>query len=124
MSTRRETLTIGALCVTWYALSSASNVVGKLALTEFPFPMSVTMVQLISTVVYSAPAFALCNVRRAPAFTKQYYLRVLIPLAVAKFFTTMFSQISIWKVPISYAHTGKNSCILVSLTDDGSLKYG
>ncbi|XP_050342908.1 solute carrier family 35 member E1 homolog [Nymphalis io] len=107
MGSRREAVTIGALCVTWYALSSASNVVGKLVLTELPFPMSVTMVQLLSTVLYSAPAFALCNVRRAPSFPKQYYLRVLVPLAFAKFFTTMFSQISIWKVPISYAHTVK-----------------
>lgn len=107
MGSSRETLTVGALCVTWYALSSASNVVGKLVLTEFPFPMTVTMVQLLSTVLYSAPVFAVCNVRRAPKFPRKYYFNVLIPLAVAKFFTTMFSQISIWKVPISYAHTGK-----------------
>ncbi|CAH0729082.1 unnamed protein product, partial [Brenthis ino] len=107
MGSSRETLTVGALCVTWYALSSASNVVGKLVLTEFPFPMTVTMVQLLSTVLYSMPAFAACNVRRAPKFPWKYYFKVLIPLAIAKFFTTMFSQISIWKVPISYAHTVK-----------------
>ncbi|XP_041975935.1 solute carrier family 35 member E1 homolog [Aricia agestis] len=107
VASRRETVTIGLLCVAWYALSSASNVVGKLVLTELPLPMTVTMVQLLSTVMYSVPAFALCDVRRAPAFPRRYYLRVLVPLACAKFFTTMFSQISIWKVPISYAHTVK-----------------
>lgn len=107
MGSTRETVTVGLLCAAWYTLSSASNVVGKLVLTEFPFPMTVTMVQLLSTVVYSAPAFAACKVRRAPKFPRSYYLKVLIPLAIAKFFTTMFSQISIWKVPISYAHTGE-----------------
>ncbi|KAJ0179636.1 hypothetical protein K1T71_004227 [Dendrolimus kikuchii] len=104
---RREAATVVLLCVIWYAVSSASNVVGKLVLTEFPFPMTVTMVQLLSIVVLSAPAFAACGVRRETPFPAGYYWRVLVPLAFAKFFTTMFSQISIWKVPISYAHTVK-----------------
>ncbi|XP_014359926.2 solute carrier family 35 member E1 homolog [Papilio machaon] len=104
---RREAATVVALCVAWYALSSASNVVGKLAMTEFPFPLTVTMVQLLSVVAYSAPAFALFGVRPEPPFPRRYYWRTLVPLAFAKFFTTMFSQVSIWKVPISYAHTVK-----------------
>ncbi|CAG4977000.1 unnamed protein product [Colias eurytheme] len=107
MRARRETVVVGALCAAWYTLSSASNVVGKLVLTEFPFPVTVTLVQLLSTVVYSAPAFAVAGVRRAPSFPLRFYWRVLVPLAFAKFLTTMFSQVSIWKVPISYAHTVK-----------------
>lgn len=104
---RREAATVLALCAAWYAVSSASNVVGKLVLTEFPYPMTVTMVQLLSIVAYSAPAFSLCGVRRETEFSRAYYWRVLVPLAFAKFFTTMFSQVSIWKVPVSYAHTVK-----------------
>lgn len=104
---RREALTVVVLCIAWYALSSASNVAGKLAMTEFPYPLTVTMVQLLSVVIYSGPAFALFGVRREPEFSRPYFWRVLVPLAIAKFFTTMFSQVSIWKVPISYAHTGK-----------------
>ncbi|KAM3956351.1 triose-phosphate transporter-like protein [Aphomia sociella] len=104
---RRESLVIVGLCLIWYAVSSASNVVGKLVLTDFPYPMTVTMVQLLSIVVYSPPAFAICGVRRETEFPRRYYWRVLLPLALAKFLTTVCSQISIWKVPISYAHTVK-----------------
>lgn len=104
---RRESLAVLALCLAWYAASSASNVVGKLALTEFPFPMTVTMVQLLSIVLYSAPAFALAGVRRAADFPRRYYWRTLVPLALAKFLTTVCSQVSLWKVPVSYAHTVK-----------------
>ncbi|XP_053602184.1 solute carrier family 35 member E1 homolog [Plodia interpunctella] len=104
---RREALVVCGLCAAWYTVSSASNVVGKLVLTEFPFPVTVSMVQLLSIVVYSAPAFRAAGVRRTPDFPRRYFWRVLVPLAWAKFFTTMFSQISIWKVPISYAHTVK-----------------
>ncbi|XP_072940821.1 solute carrier family 35 member E1 homolog [Epargyreus clarus] len=104
---RREAAAVAALCAAWYALSSASNVVGKLALGQLPLPLTLTLVQLLSTAALSAPAFALAGVRRAPAFPRRYYWRTLAPLALAKFFTTMFSQVSIWKVPISYAHTVK-----------------
>lgn len=103
---RRESLIVVALCLAWYAVSSASNVVGKLVLTDFPYPVTVTMVQLLSIVLCSAPAFALCSVRRAADFPRHYYWRTLVPLAFAKFLTTICSQVSIWKVPISYAHTG------------------
>ncbi|KAJ8732377.1 hypothetical protein PYW07_014976 [Mythimna separata] len=104
---RRESLVVVALCLAWYAASSASNVVGKLVLTDFPYPVTVTMVQLLSIVLCSAPAFALCGVRRAADFPRRYYWRTLVPLAFAKFLTTICSQVSIWKVPISYAHTVK-----------------
>lgn len=105
---RRETLRVVALCALWYAASSASNVVGKLVLTDFPYPMTVTAVQLLSTVLLSPPAFAVCGVRRGIDYPWRYYWRVLAPLAFAKFLTTVCSQVSIWKVPVSYAHTGQH----------------
>ncbi|CAH0700256.1 unnamed protein product [Spodoptera exigua] len=106
-TSRREALVVVALCLAWYAVSSASNVVGKLVLTDFPFPVTVTMVQLLSIVLLSAPAFAAFGVRRQTDFPRRYYWRTLVPLAFAKFLTTICSQVSIWKVPISYAHTVK-----------------
>lgn len=102
---RREAGIVVALCVLWYAVSSGSNVVGKLVLTEFPFPVTVSMVQLFSVAACSAPALAVCGVRPAQLPARDYW-RALLPLALAKFLTTVSSQISIWKVPVSYAHTG------------------
>ncbi|XP_028163461.1 solute carrier family 35 member E1 homolog [Ostrinia nubilalis] len=104
---RREALAVAALCAAWYAVSSASNVLGKLVLTDFPFPMTVTMAQLLAIVLLSAPAFGAAGVRRETDFPRAYYWRTLVPLAFAKFLTTVCSQVSIWKVPISYAHTVK-----------------
>ncbi|CAK1552742.1 unnamed protein product [Leptosia nina] len=107
MRVRSETLIVSALCAAWYALSSASNVVGKLALNDFPFPLTMTLVQLVATTTLSAPALAAFGVPQIYASSRAPRLRALLPLAIAKFLTTVFSQLSIWKVPVSYAHTVK-----------------
>ncbi|KAG7212516.1 hypothetical protein KM043_012826 [Ampulex compressa] len=104
----REVLTILFLCLLWYAVSSSSNVVGKMLLSEFPYPMTVTMVQLTSITVYSGPFFNLWGVRKYSSdIPWGYYLRLIVPLALGKFLANVFSHVSIWKVPVSYAHTVK-----------------
>lgn len=103
----REVVTVLFLCVLWYAISSSSNVVGKMLLSVFPYPISVTMVQLTSITVYSGPFFNLWGVRRYTSnITWSYYLKLIVPLALGKFLASVFSHVSIWKVPVSYAHTG------------------
>ncbi|XP_043663199.1 solute carrier family 35 member E1 homolog [Vespula pensylvanica] len=104
----REVITILFLCLLWYAVSSSSNVVGKMVLSDFPYPLTVTMVQLTSITVYSGPFFNLWGVRKSPSnISWGYYLRLIVPLALGKFLANVFSHVSIWKVPVSYAHTVK-----------------
>ncbi|KAK0074671.1 hypothetical protein PV325_007959 [Microctonus aethiopoides] len=104
----RETVTILFLCVLWYVVSSSNNVVGKLLLSEFPYPMTVTMVQLTSITILSGPFFSLWGVRKSSAeISWRYYFRLIVPLALGKFLANVFSHVSIWKVPVSYAHTVK-----------------
>lgn len=76
-------------------------------LSEFPFPMTVTMIQLLSITLYSGPFFNLFNIRKAENIQWRYYLTIIVPLAFGKFLSSVSSHWSIWKVPISYAHTGK-----------------
>jgi len=103
----REVITVLFLCLLWYIVSSSSNVVGKTLLSDFPYPLTVTMVQLTSITVYSGPFFDLWGVRRYSSnITWSYYLRLIVPLALGKFLANVFSHVSIWKVPVSYAHTG------------------
>lgn len=104
----REVATVLFLCLMWYVVSSSSNVVGKMLLSEFPYPLTVTMVQLTSITLYSGPFFNLWGVRRYSSnITWSYYLRLIVPLALGKFLANVFSHVSIWKVPVSYAHTVK-----------------
>ncbi|XP_005183333.1 solute carrier family 35 member E1 homolog [Musca domestica] len=103
----RHVLVVLTLCIVWYIISSSNNVIGKMVLNEFPFPMTVTMVQLCSITLYSGPFFNLWKIRKYQDLPRGYYLKLIIPLAFGKFLASVTSHISLWKVPVSYAHTVK-----------------
>lgn len=112
--TSSEALQVAALCLCWYAISSANNVLGKIVLGKLPYPVTVTAVQLLSITVYSFPLLRYYGVRPVPRqmLSWSYYLKLVVPLALGKFLTSVFSHVSIWKVPVSYAHTGTVSDLL------------
>lgn len=102
----RHVLVVLTLCILWYIISSSNNVIGKMVLNEFPYPMTVTMIQLCSITLYSGPFFNLWKIRKYQDIPRGYYLRLIVPLAFGKFLASVTSHISLWKVPVSYAHTG------------------
>ena len=99
------------VCMAWYTSSASGNVIGKLVLNEFPYPVTMTMVQLASAALYLGPILKLMGVPNAAEIPRHYYYVMIIPLAFGKFVSSLSSHISIWKVSVSYAHTG-NSIIL------------
>ncbi|CAM4876319.1 unnamed protein product [Rotaria socialis] len=104
-----EGLQIVTLCFVWYGVSAVGNVIVKELLNEFPFPLTVTLVQLFSVWILSIPLLHFLKVP-PPEFLHQnriYYLKVIIPLSVGKFLAQLSSHVSLWKVPVSYAHTVK-----------------
>ncbi|XP_076060572.1 solute carrier family 35 member E1 homolog isoform X3 [Oratosquilla oratoria] len=102
-----EIVRVIILCVFWYIVSSSNNVVGKTILNEFPYPMTVTMVQLVSITLYSGPVLKWMRVRKRTDISWPYYKKIILPLALGKFLSSVSSHVSIWKVPVSYAHTVK-----------------
>lgn len=107
----KQIFNVVSLCLIWYVVSSTNNVIGKMVLSTFPYPMTVTMVQLTSITLYSGPFFNLWGVRKYADISWNYYFKLIIPLALGKFFSSVTSHISIWKVPVSYAHTGESHSI-------------
>lgn len=105
---RKEIITVLILCILWYSTSSSNNVVTKVLLNEFPFPMTVTMVQLLSITVYSGPFFNVWGIRKFANMSWPYYLKIIVPLALGKFLVSVLTHVSLWKVPVSYAHTGSS----------------
>lgn len=103
----RHVAVVILMCLFWYVISSSNNVIGKMVLNEFPFPMTVTLVQLCSITLYSGPFFNLWRIRKYQDIPRSYYMRLIVPLAIGKLLASVTSHISLWKVPVSYAHTVK-----------------
>ncbi|XP_013387616.1 solute carrier family 35 member E1 homolog isoform X2 [Lingula anatina] len=103
----KQILKIVALCVAWYSFSAGGNIVGKTVLNDFPYPMTVTMVQLMSIAFYLGPILRVWDIPLPSDISWSYYAKMIIPLAFGKFINSVSAHVSIWKVPVSYAHTVK-----------------
>eukprot|EP00124_Ichthyophonus_hoferi_P001350 Ihof_evm12s67 gene=Ihof_evmTU12s67 len=94
------------LCFFWYFFSACANNMSKTILKEMPLPHTVTLVQLISVTFYLPFAMRMLGVKRQTVSSSQF-IKLILPLALGRMFGTMTASISIWKVPVSYAHTVK-----------------
>ncbi|XP_073951821.1 LOW QUALITY PROTEIN: solute carrier family 35 member E1 homolog [Choristoneura fumiferana] len=98
---------LAALCALWFGCSALGNVVGKLLLQEFPWPGTLALAQLVGAALLCSLLLSLSRERRRPRAPRRRCARCAAALAGAKFLTALCSQLSLWTVPVSYAHTVK-----------------
>jgi solute carrier family 35 protein E1 len=63
------------------------------------------MVQLLSISIYSEPLLRL--IERKGEISPRIFKFFIFPLAIGKFMASVTSHVSLWTVPVSYAHTVK-----------------
>ena len=127
LQTYKKAIQIVCLCLAWYITSSANGVVGKIVLSDFPYPMTVSMVQLASISLYLIPVMKAWKVpsTKASEIPLKYWFKMIIPLAFGKFVASVSSHISIWKVPVSYAHTGSMRVVYwIRAVDKQAVDFG
>lgn len=105
-TTYLEFLKIALICVMWYLCSASDNIIGKVVLSDFPYPMTMTMVQLVTTSLFLAPFLPYLGATKRGTYDRRYFFVMILPLALGKFISSVSSYISIWRVSVSYAHTG------------------
>jgi len=96
------------LCFVWYGASSASNIINKIVLNDFQFPLTVSFVQAVTTLFCLFPLIRFQKIPKV-SITKHVLKWTILPLSFGKFFATVSSHFSISKVAVSYAHTIKAS---------------
>ena len=98
---------IALMCILWYLCSTSDNIIVKVIMgADFPYPMTVTLVHLLTAAVLLGPIKHFLKVPRGLSVDRKYYFTMIIPLALGKFISSVSSYFSILKVSVSYAHTG------------------
>ncbi|XP_041060167.1 solute carrier family 35 member E1 [Carcharodon carcharias] len=103
----RDGLRVFILCLCWYTVSSGGNVINKVILNHFPYPVTVSLFHILSICLFMPPLIRAWNISPAAELPPRYFSRLILPLAFGKYFASVSAHISIWKVPVSYAHTVK-----------------
>ncbi|KAJ1085614.1 hypothetical protein NDU88_005744 [Pleurodeles waltl] len=104
--TVREGARVALLCLLWYTLSAGGNVVNKVLLTSFPYPVTVSLFHILAICSLLPPLLRAWAVPAAELPPRLYRWSIL-PLAFGKYFSSVSAHFSIWRVPVSYAHTVK-----------------
>ncbi|CAD5215133.1 unnamed protein product [Bursaphelenchus xylophilus] len=100
------TIQVIVVCITWYSCSSGQNVVNKLALQKFPFPLTIALSSLINNVIYSIPLMAYFRIEPIRP-KKSYLLKTILPISAGRALGVGFAYFGLLKVPVSYAQTVK-----------------
>lgn len=106
VKTWNEKVRICLLCFLWYSISSLNNIIGKKLLTRFPHPISLSLIHLLSAAVYLGPVLDFWKIPKGPRIPYRTYLQFIVPLGLGRVFGSVSAHVTIWKVPVSYAHTG------------------
>ena len=106
-----------------HVLSSTANVLNKYILTNYLPGYAVTMSFAHLTIITLVlPALhRLWRIPPTQALSRRYTYRYIVPLAVGKFLASVSSQFSIYKIPVSYAHTIKASMPFFTVVFTGRL---
>ncbi|GAB6030719.1 hypothetical protein CHUAL_007570 [Chamberlinius hualienensis] len=71
---------------------------------------------LLANTLLSGPIFRAWSIRPMSIDVPwSYYFKIILPLAFGKFISSVSSHVSIWKVPVSYAHTVKGTMPLFTV---------
>ncbi|KAF0920381.1 hypothetical protein E2562_034838 [Oryza meyeriana var. granulata] len=102
-----ETARLGAMIVAWYLLNIYFNIYNKQVLEALPFPYTITAFQLAfgSLIIFLMWAFKL---HPAPIISPAQLAKIA-PLAAGHMLGTVFTNMSLGKVAVSFTHTIKAS---------------
>ncbi|KAH7711511.1 Solute carrier family 35 member E1-like protein [Aphelenchoides avenae] len=105
---------IAVIIALLYASSAGQNVINKIALQHFPYPLTIALVTFVNNVIYCVPLARIMGVKPVELGLKQIVLRVG-PIAAGRTFGVVASYFGLWKVSVAYMQTLKSTSPLFTV---------
>lgn len=102
-----QVLMLFALFGCWYGFNIVFNIYNKQILKSFPYPVTVTLIELGIGSALIAAMWA-SGAKKPPSLTKDM-LKPIVPLAVIHAVGNLLTNVSLGKVAVSFTHTIKAS---------------
>ncbi|EJD74095.1 hypothetical protein LOAG_18541 [Loa loa] len=100
------TLQVAVIFIAWYFVSSASSIVNKITLQNYPYPVTVALVSLCYVELCSVPVLRLWRIKQ-PSISNYYLIYYIIPISFGKVIAVVSAYVSVWRVSVSYVQTVK-----------------
>ncbi|KAI6196627.1 TPT domain-containing protein [Aphelenchoides besseyi] len=105
---------IVAICSVWYFSSSGQNIVNKLALESFPYPLTIALSSLLNNVLYAIPLLKLLRIKTVQ-ISSNYMMKTIFPISFGRALAVSSAYVGLSKVPVSYAQTIKGTMPLFTV---------
>lgn len=73
------------------------------------------MIHMLILICLLGPVLNRLGVPPTPHFSRKFYIKRLIPLAIGKLLGGLMSHFSLWRVPVSYAHTSESTPFIITI---------
>ncbi|CAA0826711.1 Phosphoenolpyruvate/phosphate translocator 1-chloroplastic [Striga hermonthica] len=100
-----DALVLGTLFVLWFAFHACFSIYNKQVLKDFHYPLTVTLGQFAAGTALVTLMWTL-NLHKKPKISRAQ-LAAILPLAVAHTLGSLFTNMSLGKVAVSFTHTIK-----------------
>uniref|UniRef100_A0A0R3RWC7 TPT domain-containing protein n=1 Tax=Elaeophora elaphi TaxID=1147741 RepID=A0A0R3RWC7_9BILA len=100
------TLQVAVTFIAWYFVSSASSIVNKITLQNYPYPMTVALASLCYVELCSIPVLRLWRIKQ-PSISTYYLIYYIVPISFGKVIAVVSAYVSVWRVSVSYVQTVK-----------------
>ncbi|KAI6184429.1 TPT domain-containing protein [Aphelenchoides bicaudatus] len=97
-----------AICVFWYGSSSAQNIVNKLALQSFPYPLTISLSSLLNNVLYAIPLTRILHIKQTHV-SSTYLIKTILPISLGRAAAVTTAYFGLQKLAVSFAQTVKGT---------------
>ena len=108
-----EAFKLCTLCTLWYAVTAGNSFIGKILISEFPYPVTILATEHFFVCILSFPLMlflrrVIQKGEKPTGLNKDTvsYFKLVVPMAILKVVQEFSGIVSVWKSTVPFSQTG------------------